>query len=1025
MICKKLDRFLVNDSWLDNRTQAYGVFEAGGCSDHLRGRFHLKAEAVGKRRPFKFTNAVAEMPEFIKVMEDYWKDNQTLFNSTSALFKFSKYLKALKPLIRNLSKDKLGQLSKRVKEAYSDLCEKQETLLKNPTPINMKEELSAAERWNRISAIEENMLKQRSKMHWLHLGDKNNKVFHNAAKIRVMKNLIREIKCSSGEVVTSQEDIKKEAERFFNEFLSHEQEDIRSISVEEIQDILSFRCNKMERNQLIKPVTDEEIKDVLFKMPSNKSPGPDGFTTEFFKASWHIIGKDFITAVRSFFTMGFLPKGLNATILALIPKKDIAVEMKDYRPISCCNVLYKVISKVIANRLKGTLPQCITQNQSAFVRDRLLVENLLLATEIVKDYHRDDVSPRCAMKIDLAKAFDSVNWRFLLNTLRAMNMPHQFVRWIELCVCSPSFSVQVNGELAGFFQSKRGLRQGCALSPYLFVICINVLSHMLDKAAARGLIGYHPRCKNILLTHLCFVDDLLVFTDGARRSIEGVLKVFEEFQEISGLKISVEKSTLYTAGVSENLEQDIITSFPFETGKLPVRYLGLPLLTRRMTVNDYMPLVEKIKKRMKSWTGRFLSHGGRLQLISSVITSLANFWLSAFRLPSSCLKEIEALCSAFLWSGPDLKTSKAKVCWKDVSLPKQEGGLGIRPLKEVNKVMCLKLIWRLYSNRSSLWVSWIHCYLIRKGSFWSIKDNSAAGSWMWKKLLKMRDLAKTYHKMEVNNGNQTYFWYDNWSGLGCLRGLLNNGGSIALGIREHDLVGDVLTSHRRKRHRFQVLNEVENEIDAIRSRVNQEVEDIPLWRQPDDKFSKVFATKKTWLSMRLPQPECGWSKGVWFSQATPKYSFLVWVAIKNRLQTMDRILSWNNAANGGCVLCQEEEETCQHLFFSCKYSSKVWRETIGGILKEAHTNRWGEIIDIISRDRGNPSETFIVRYAFQVLAHSIWRERNGRRHGEQPMDEKTLIKMVDKMVRLKLLLVKGRGKKHFDEALAIWLSTRL
>lgn len=301
-------------------------------------------------------------------------------------------------------------------------------------------------------------------------------------------------------------------------------------------------------------------------------------------------------------------------------------------------------------------------------------------------------------------------------------------------MCTPSFSVQVNGELAGFFQSKRGLKQGCALSPYLFVICMNVLSHMLNKAAAENQIGYHPRCKNILLTHLCFADDLLVFTDGSRRSIEGVLKVFEEFQAILGLKISVEKSTLYTAGISKNLEQDIITSFSFESGKLPVRYLGLPLLTRIMTVNDYMPLVEKVEKRMKLWTGRFLSHGGRLQLISSVITSLANFWLSAFRLPSSCLKEIEALCSAFLWSGPELKTSKAKVSWKDVSLPKHEGGLGIRPLKEVNNVLCLKLIWRLSSNRSSLWVSWIHCYLIRKGSFWSIKNNSVAGSWMWKKL---------------------------------------------------------------------------------------------------------------------------------------------------------------------------------------------------------------------------------------------------------------------------------------------------
>lgn len=144
-------------------------------------------------------------------------------------------------------------------------------------------------------------------------------------------------------------------------------------------------------------------------MPSNKAPGPDGYTAEFFKASWGIVGKDFTIAVQSFFTKGFIPKGLNTTILALIPKKDVAVEMKDYRPISCCNVLYKVISKILANRLKGMLPQCISYNQSAFVKNRLLVENLLLATKIVKDYHKDDISPRCAMKIDIAKVFDSVN----------------------------------------------------------------------------------------------------------------------------------------------------------------------------------------------------------------------------------------------------------------------------------------------------------------------------------------------------------------------------------------------------------------------------------------------------------------------------------------------------------------------------------------------------------------------------------------------------------------------------------------
>lgn len=182
-------------------------------------------------------------------------------------------------------------------------------------------------------------------------------------------------------------------------------------------------------------------------------------------------------------------------------------------------------------------------------------------------------------------------------------MSEPFIQWIELCVCTSSFSVQINGELAGFFQSKRGLRQGCALSPYLFVICMNMLSHMLDKAAVRKEIGYHPRCQNILLTHLCFVDDLLVFTDGMKSSIEGILRIFKAFAAMSRLKISLEKSTLYMAGTTGDQESEIHSCFPFASGQLPVRYLGLPLLTKKMTVNDYMPLVKKIRKRVSSWTG--------------------------------------------------------------------------------------------------------------------------------------------------------------------------------------------------------------------------------------------------------------------------------------------------------------------------------------------------------------------------------------------------------------------------------------
>ncbi|WZZ59978.1 hypothetical protein YC2023_060085 [Brassica napus] len=438
-------------------------------------------------------------------------------------------------------------------------------------------------------------------------------------------------------------------------------------------------------------------------MPGDKSPGPDGYTSEFFKEAWPVIGDDVTVAIQSFFRKRFLPKGVNFTILALIPKKEEAKVMKDYRPISCCNVLYKMISKIIANRLKEILPKCISINQSAFIKERLLMENVLLATEIVKDYHKDSISTRCAMMIDISKAFDSVQWSFLMNTLKAMEFPGKFIHWISLCVTTASFSVQVNGVLAGYFQSRRGLRHGCSLSPYLFVICMNVLSKMLDEAALKGLIGYHPKCKNIEITHLCFADDLMVFAEGNKRSVEGVLKVFEEFDKMSGLKISLEKSTLFLAGFTSQKREELMNHFPFGAGKLPVRYLGLPLLTKGMTVTDFIPLVEKIRKRIGIWSGRFLSYAGILQLIKLVITSLANFWMAAFRLPTGCIKEVERLCSAFLWSGPELNSRKAKVAWPDICRTKQEGGLGIRPLKEMNEVCILKLIWRILSA-NSLWV---------------------------------------------------------------------------------------------------------------------------------------------------------------------------------------------------------------------------------------------------------------------------------------------------------------------------------
>lgn len=463
----------MNEEWLHN-TRSYSVFEAGGCSDHLRCRIHPKHGESKKRKPFKFTNAIAKMPEFVSLMGRTWREYEAIYQSTSAMYMLTKRLKALKQPLRELSKIKLGELPKRTREAYLELCGRQKETMKDPSPEKLRVESEAMSKWQRLAELEEEFLKQRSKIHWLDVGDGNNIFFHSSAKIREIRNAIHEIIRADGSVAKTEEEIKVEAEKFFAEFMMLQPTDFEGASVETLRDLLDFNCSEADCLKLEREVTKEEIKEVLFHMPGNKSPGPDGFTTEFFKGAWDVIGEDVTAAIQSFFTKGFLPKGLNSTILTLVPKKDEVKMMRDYRPISCCNVLYKIISKIIARRLKSVLPKCITLNQSAFIKERLLMENVLLATELVKDYHKEDISTRCAMQIDISKAFDSVQWSFLLNTLEAMGLPKKFIGWISTCITSASFSVQVNGELAGYFQSKRGLRQGCSLSPYLFVICMNV-----------------------------------------------------------------------------------------------------------------------------------------------------------------------------------------------------------------------------------------------------------------------------------------------------------------------------------------------------------------------------------------------------------------------------------------------------------------------------------------------------------------------------------------------------------------------
>lgn len=255
-----------------------------------------------------------------------------------------------------------------------------------------------------------------------------------------------------------------------------------------------------------------------------------------------------------------------------------------------------------------------------------------------------------------------------------MGLPDIFIHWIHLRISTASFSVAINGELEGFFTSARGIRQGCSLSPYLYVILNNVFSRLLNKAAENGVFGYHATCKTVRLTHLSFANDILVSTDGRVSLLDGVLNVMEKFARMSGLHINAAKSSIYTTGQNKLLMQQNADMRGLSVGSLPFRYLGLPLTSKAWTRLEYEPFIDKIKSRFMAWSHRSLSFAGKLQLIKSVISSVINFWCTTFILPKVCLEEIESLCNAFLWSGSPNNKPRQKLLGKICVYPQVKVG---------------------------------------------------------------------------------------------------------------------------------------------------------------------------------------------------------------------------------------------------------------------------------------------------------------------------------------------------------------
>jgi hypothetical protein len=364
------------------------------------------------------------------------------------------------------------------------------------------------------------------------------------------------------------------------------------------------------------------------------------------------------------------------------------------------NFKFKVISKILADRLALILPTSISKEQRGFIQGRNIRDCICLASEATNLLHNKSFGGNLILKIDITKAFDTLEWPFLLKVLRSFGFCDKFCNWIDTILKSASLSISVNGKMHGYFNCTRGVRQGDPLSPLLFCIAEEVLSRNLSKLVVDGQLRSFKGTRNVPVpSHCLYADDVLVFCNGRQSNLVALKHLFSRYAMASGQVVNGSKSTLFAGSISQARVHQIAIFLGFTIGTLPFVYLGVPIFKGKPKSIYLQPIADKIKSKLAAWKASLLSIAGRVQLVKSVIQSMLIYSITIYSWPISLLKDLERWMKNFIWSGDLNQRKLVTVGWKKVCKPAAEGGLGIRSIITLNEASNLKLCWDLVNSQ--------------------------------------------------------------------------------------------------------------------------------------------------------------------------------------------------------------------------------------------------------------------------------------------------------------------------------------
>ena len=522
----------------------------------------------------------------------------------------------------------------------------------------------------------------RSRARWIVDGEKVTKYFCALEKRNYINKQILKLDRQNGTIITDVGEILVEVNGYYERLYDH-----RVVEPCEIKDLISGapKLSELEVNSLEGLITLDEATEILKNMKNGKSPGSDGFTVEFFKVFWIRLGFFVVRSLNEGFLKGELSSTQKEGVIVCIPKGDKPREfIKNWRPISLLNLVYKIGSGCIANRLKNVLPSLIHEDQTGFIRNRYLGDNVRLIYDLI-DYLNVNDLPGLLLCLDFEKAFDSVSWEFMFKVLEAFGCGPDICQWIHTFYNGIKSSVLVNGTLGSWFHVRRGCRQGDPISPYLFIMCVEILGIMIRENS--NIKGIRVNDKE---NKVCqYADDTELMMKGDRNSFEEAISTVQLFSKKSGLILNTDKSSAIWLGSMQNSEVRFMPHLHMEWNPERFKILGIwfTLDLKKCVEINFRERFLEIKNMFKIWSKRQITPLGRVAVLKSLILSkLVHLWLLLPNPPDAIVNEIQKCVYCFVWGRKNDKISR-KVSVKSI----ESGGIGIPDVRRFTNA--LKVTW--------------------------------------------------------------------------------------------------------------------------------------------------------------------------------------------------------------------------------------------------------------------------------------------------------------------------------------------